>query len=280
MVSMNVFEDNFDIRKISPNTWVIGTKYPATPWGCDCYLLEGDDACVLIDSGMSKLNIHDYIRCTSVTEKPIIAVINTHSHFDHTGGNGYFPKVYMHPRAEKGAKTPLGITPEQKAEAASCYPLDYEITPVVEGDIIPLKGRPLEIFEIPAHDLGSIAILDRNNRMLFTGDELETGWCNINTMGKDSPMQTVENHYKNMQKLYAMYDAYDWICPGHHGMPVDKSTLLEIMHCDELILAGVPGDEEWPNKNGGSKRKMEGARVMRYKSAHIGYNINAIFEKK
>ena len=29
---MNTFEDNFDIRKISPNTWVIGTKYPATPW--------------------------------------------------------------------------------------------------------------------------------------------------------------------------------------------------------------------------------------------------------
>ena len=43
--------------------------------GCDCYLLECGDCCVLIDSGMSKLNIHDYILATGVTEKPVVAVI-------------------------------------------------------------------------------------------------------------------------------------------------------------------------------------------------------------
>ena len=145
MESMNVLEDNFDIRKIFPTTWVIGTKYPATPWGCDCYLLEGDDGCMLIDSGMSKHNIHDYIISTGVTDKPVIAVINTHSHFDHTGGNGYFPKVYMNPIGEKGAKTPFDGDVED-------YPLDYEITPVHEGDVIDFSGRPLKIFEIGAHN--------------------------------------------------------------------------------------------------------------------------------
>ena len=56
------FYEHFDIRKMNKNTWIIGTKYPATPWGCDCYLLECGEKCVLIDSGMSKLNIHDYIK--------------------------------------------------------------------------------------------------------------------------------------------------------------------------------------------------------------------------
>lgn len=276
METMNVFEDNFDMRKISPNTWVIGTKYPATPWGCDCYLLEGDDACILIDSGMSKLNIHDYIIANNVTDKPIIAVINTHSHFDHTGGNGYFPKVYMAPAAEKGAKRSFGGA-LGGSDNSGDYPLDYEITPVKEGDIIDLKGRPLEIYDIPAHDVGSIAILDRTNRMLFTGDELETGWCNVNVQGNPTTCGTIENHHRNMVKLYSLYDAFDWICPGHHGMPVDKSTLLEILHADEMILSGHIGTPEIPKK-AGPMAKIDGFHIVRYKSAHLGFNVKTIFD--
>ena len=281
METMNVFEDNFDIRKISPNTWVIGTKYPATPWGCDCYLLEGDDACMLIDSGMSKFNIHDYIISTGVTDKPIIAVINTHSHFDHTGGNGYFPKVYMAPVGEKAAKTPFGADLGGESEPEA-YPTNYGITPVKEGDIIDLKGRPLEIYDIPAHNDASIAILDRANRMLFTGDELETGWCNVNVMGaipglEDIPSGTIEQHHRNMVKLYSLYDAFDWICPGHHGMPVDKSTLLEILHADEMILSGHVGTSEIPKK-AGPMNPIPGFHIFRYKSAHLGFNVNTIFD--
>ena len=178
----------------------------------------------------------------------------------------------MNPVGEKGAKTPFDGNKED-------YPLDYEITPVHEGDILPFAGRPLEIYEIGAHNPASIAILDRKNRMLFTGDELETGWCNINIQAEPIPGGTVENHYRNMKKLYALYDAYDWICPGHHGMPVDKSTLLEIMHADELILSGDFGSDDVPAK-AGPVGKIEGYRVMRYKSAHIGFNVNAVYDPK
>lgn len=272
MVSMNTFEDNFDIRKISPNTWVIGTNHPVTLGSCDCYLLECDDCCVLIDSGMSKLNIHDYICATGVTDKPVVAVINTHSHFDHTGGNGYFPKVYMNPIGEKAAKTPFDGD-------ADAYPLNYEITPVHDGDILEFAGRPLKIIEIGAHNNASIAIFDKKNRILFTGDELETGWCNISITDQPVPGSTVENHYHNMQKLYALYDQFDWICPGHHGAPVDKSTLLEVMHADELILAGDFGSDDVPEKVG-PVGKFKNHRVMRYKSAHIGFNINSVYDPK
>lgn len=260
------FYEHFDIRKMNKNTWIIGTKYPATPWGCDCYLLECGEKCVLIDSGMSKLNIHDYIKEVKVTDKPVVAVINTHSHFDHTGGNGYFDSVYMNPIGEKAAKTPFDGNTED-------YPLNYEITPVKDGDILDFGDRPLLIMEIGAHDLSSIAIFDLKNRILFTGDELETGWCNVNMRGENRPGQTIESHYNNMKKLYSHYDEFDVICPGHHGAPIDKSTLLEIMHCDEMILSGVPGETDTPNP------PCDGYRVMRYKQAHIGYNEQAIFEK-
>ena len=267
MATLGSFYRHFDIRKMNKNTWIIGTKYPDTPWGCDCYLLECAEKCVLIDSGMSKLNIHEFIDLTGVTNKPVVAVINTHSHFDHTGGNGHFDKVYMNPIGEKEAKTPFDGNTDG-------YILDYPITPLKDGDIIDLGDRPLKIIEIGAHSLSSIAILDIKNRILFTGDEIEVGWCNINMAGEDLPGQTIETHYNNLKKLYAHYDEYDVLCPGHHGAPIDKSTLLEVMHCDEMILSGVEGETDVPNP------PMDGYRVMRYKSAHIGYNLKAIFEKK
>lgn len=270
-----VWENNFEFRLIMPGTWMIGTKCAATPFGCDCYLLEGDTHAILIDSGMSKLNLKEYIDTLALTGKPILGVINTHSHFDHTGGNGFFGHAYLHPKAEKGARTPFG--------GEDGYILDYAVTYLTEGSTLDLGGRELEIIEIGAHDLGSIAILDKSRRILFTGDELETGWININSMGPDKlPGQTVETHYKNMQKLKARYSEYDVICPAHHGAPIAKESIEHFLTCDKMILDGIPGDPHIPAKNGGGIAFAEKgkARVMRYKSAHICYHIDRIFEDK
>ena len=83
-----------------------------------------------------------------------------------------------------------------------------------------------------------------------------------------SPAGRLKTTTATWKKLYALYDAYDWICPGHHGMPVDKSTLLEIMHADELILSGDFGSDDVPRQSR-SGRQNRRIRVMRYKSAHI-----------
>lgn len=267
------WEENFDFRLILPGTWMIGTRSAATPWGCDCYLLEGEEKAILIDSGMSKLNLKEYIDALELTDKPILGVINTHSHFDHTGGNGFFGHAYLHPLAEQGAKKPFSD--------AGDYPLDYEVTHLRDGSTLDLGNRLLEIIEIGAHDLGSIAILDHGRRILFTGDELETGWINVNSMGETYiPGQTIETHYKNMQKLKARYEEYDVICPAHHGAPIAKESIEHFLICDQRILDGVPGDPYIPEKNGGGRSFPEGARVMRYKSAHICYHIDHIRERQ
>ena len=265
----NTYEDYFHTTLIFPGTWRIDTKSQHTPFGCDCYLLEGDECAIAIDSGMTTLNIYEYMK--NFTDLPIKGVISTHSHFDHTGGNGWFPEVFMHPRAEKGAKTAFGST--------EGFKLDYPITPLAEGDTIDLGSRVLEIIEIPAHDAGSIAILDKTNGILFSGDELESGWCNVGTFGS-TEFGTIENHYNNMLKLKARFEEYDWICPAHHGAPLDKEFLNHVLICDRMILEGVEGDPNTPEKNGGGRFKNPDMRSMRYKCAHIGYNVNNIWNKK
>ena len=51
------------------------------------------------------------------------------------------------------------------------FPRDYPVQIVGDGDVIPLKGRELLVFEIPDHAVGSLAFLDRKERILFSGDE-------------------------------------------------------------------------------------------------------------
>ena len=239
----------FTARKITPNTWVI------TGVGCDSYLLLGDEMAMLIDSGMSPLDLNSF--CRTLTDLPIAGVINTHGHFDHTGGNGWFKKAYMHPLAAKDAKRPFG------GDVAN-WKLDYEIETLEEGRILD-------------HSLGSIAILDLDNFILFTGDELDPGQVLCNMGGAPVPGQTVENHQKNMRKLKARWDEYDIICPAHNGSPIDKSYVNDFIIVDQMIMDGAQGREDISSPTLPFKRP-DGALRLNYLGAHICYNPKSIFE--
>ena len=252
----------FTARKITPNTWVI------TGIGCDSYLLLGAEMAMLIDSGMSPLDLSAF--CRTLTDLPFAGVINTHGHFDHTGGNGWFKKAYMHPLAVKDAKRPFGGDESQ-------WRLDYEIETVEEGQILDLGSRRLEIIYDGAHSLGSIAILDLDNFILFTGDELDPGQVLCNMSGEPVPGQSVENHQKNMRKLKTRWDEFDIICPGHNGTPIDKSYINDFIIVDQMIMDGVPGREDISSPTLPFPRP-DGCLRLNYLGAHVCYNVNSIFE--
>ena len=58
-----------------------------------CYLLEGNDRALLIDTGLGICNISEEVN--KLTDSPIIAVA-THIHWDHIGGHKYYPDFYAH----------------------------------------------------------------------------------------------------------------------------------------------------------------------------------------
>lgn len=257
----NPVERIFTARKITFNTYVI------TGVGCDSYLLLGDENAILIDSGMSKRNLKEF--CETLTDLPIMGVINTHGHGDHTLGNGWFKTAFMHPLAVEDARRGFGDL--------SGYPMDYKIETLDEGDIIDIGSRELEIIYIGAHSLGSIAILDLTYGILFTGDELDPGQVLCNMNGTKVPGQTIENHQKNMRKLKFRYDEYDFICPAHNGTPIDKSYVNDFIILDQMIMDGVAGREDISSPTLPFKRP-DGALRLNYKCAHICYHPDTIFE--
>lgn len=264
-----LYESHFSYRQIAPNTWCFNTFCPETPASSDAYLVIGKERAVMIDCGMNKLNLKTYIDQLGLTDKPLIGVINTHSHFDHTACNGLFGHAFMHPNSETGAKS--GST-----AGSECYPLDYGITYLHEGDIIDLGDRPLEIYEIPAHDPGSIAILDSGYRILFSGDELESGWVKLNLRCSDTyPGQTIEKYIANLHRLKAMQSRFDCICPAHHGNPISPETIDHFAICAGILLETVRREHgvilpEYRELDSIPIRERPQV-FSRYKSAHLGY---------
>lgn len=185
-------EPYYEVKQIAPDTWQIMSS------GDYHYLVCGENEGISIDTGYGAGNLREFLE--KLCGKPVRCAINTHHHFDHSANNTYFDRVYM---AEESV--PLAAIP-YPSFAGIHFPRDYAPVIVGDGDVIPLAGRPLEIFRIGDHTPGGIAILDRRERLLFTGDEIMPGGKNIS--------ETVEKFAADTDKLMAHRADFDTLCGG------------------------------------------------------------------
>lgn len=210
-------EPYFESEQIAPGTWKILAD------GDFCYLVEGDDEALMIDTGYGAGNIREYAQ--SLTEKSLRNVVNTHDHFDHTANNAYFDCAFMSEKTK-----PLATIPFPSFEGID-FPRDYPIQVIGEGYVFHLGGRNLEVFEIPDHAVGSIALLDDRERILFSGDE-------IMPMGK--PLNgSVERFLGYLKKLEKRRGEFDRLCAGAGIMEAD--CIEKYIENMEHILAGNKG---------------------------------------
>ena len=82
-----------EIRQVKDNFYVIpgGGTNPATFNGGNTGGFVTANGVVLVDTKLSGYwrTILDYVR--TVTDKPVTTIINSHTHYDHTGSNTEFP---------------------------------------------------------------------------------------------------------------------------------------------------------------------------------------------
>ena len=94
---------------------------------------------------------------------------------------------------------------------------------VADGEIIDLGGRKIEVVYIPGHTKGSIALLDVENRVLYSGDSVQNG--NIYMFGAH---RNTSAFLPSLKKLEKMSDRFDLIYPCH-GDPVLDSDYVGIV---------------------------------------------------
>lgn len=184
--------------------------------GVRAFLVLGSERAMLVDSGFGTGNIRDLV--LAMTSLPV-QLVNTHADRDHIGCNALFEEAWMHP-AE------FDRYQQKDGPALTAKPL-------WEGDLIDLGGRCFEVVLIPGHTPGSIALLDRENRLLIGGDSIQTGAIFMIGPGRNVPA-----YVESMKKLDAMRSAFDVAYPSHGEVPVSADIIPALVEGAQRLLAG------------------------------------------
>jgi glyoxylase-like metal-dependent hydrolase (beta-lactamase superfamily II) len=196
----------FATRELESGIYLI-----AEPVHVNSFLIEGSSASALIDTGLGIGNIRAV--ADKLASHDVMAV-NTHYHFDHSGGNHWFDTRLIH---EAGAiavqrvvdpelyrrysrfiaelvaalpefstlddryfhfltdeTTPRPLPPDFDPDSWCSRPIPPTGT-LAEGDKIELGGRELTVLHTPGHTPDGICLLDEHNGVLFGGDTINTG---------------------------------------------------------------------------------------------------------
>ena len=95
--------------------------------------MVGSHSALLIDTGSGLFPLKPIIE--KLINGKTLKVLNTHSHFDHIGGNHEFDKVYIHKKERKQISKPHDITfsRESSKELVKIYEnINYMIPPANE----------------------------------------------------------------------------------------------------------------------------------------------------
>lgn len=152
-------------------------RYPLGQMQANCYVLEQEDSCLIIDPSDEAGFIFEKVQQKGLTISGLIA---THGHFDHIMAVGEMQMVL----ASQGLELPLYIHSKDQfllkrvVETARHF-LTYEpaVMPIQSTKEIK-QGKEIigsfifEIIETPGHTPGSCCFYFKNEQVLFTGDTL------------------------------------------------------------------------------------------------------------
>ena len=255
----------FDVRELDPGVHLIGE-----PGHVNSFLVQSSKSAVLLDTGLGVANIRTVAE--ALTDKSLL-VVNSHYHFDHTGGNQLFEDVAIH---RVGGPLLGRATPDELAflymeytrrvleawgpykEADDLYfhlvtaerlvrplpdgfdPKAYRIVPsratrlLEEGDVLDLGGRRLEVLHTPGHSPDCICLIDRENGLLFGGDTVNTGPVYAQYEESDLGMFA-----QSMARLASMRDDLRRVFVCHYMRLENEPALLgEMAEGFRRILAG------------------------------------------
>lgn len=210
------------------------------------YLIVGSTRAVLFDTG---LGIGDMRRLASELTDREVLVLNSHSHYDHIAGNHQFEYLlgrdtaftlgrakgiaHEHVREFVGdgwiwKDTPTGFSASEYHVPP--YSIDQFIS---DGERIFLGDRVLEIIFTPGHSPDSICLLDRDNRILFTGDTFYPAPLYTHLDGSDF------SQYRASARLLAKLSVdVDTIMPAHNETSLSPDFLTSMHDAFEKIAAG------------------------------------------
>lgn len=222
--------DWFTIDKIDPKTYII-SEY--RHWEeTHCYLLNGTERSLLIDTGLGICNISEIV--AGLTDKPVTAVA-THIHWDHIGGHKYYPDFYAHAAelAWLDGGFPQPVEQIRKYVSDRCdLPKDFDLNSyeffqgkparILYGDeVIDLGERSVKVLHTPGHSPGHMCFWEAEKGYLYTGDLVYKG-----TLTAWFPSTNPEAYLHSLEKTAEL--PVRQVFPAHHSLNVQPEILIRM----------------------------------------------------
>lgn len=210
------------------------------------HLIVGEDRALLFDTGMGFRPIRPVVE--RITSLPIV-VLNSHTHYDHVGGNHEFSRIlaidtdytrantagFAHDRlaADLGPDAfckgpPIGFDPA-RFHTKLWKPTRY----VADGEILDLGGRTLQVLHVPGHTPDATVLLDAENALLFTGDTYYDGaiWLFV-------PETSLEDYASSIQRLAKLESTVTYLLGAHNVARTDAGILRIVESAFRRLTSG------------------------------------------
>ena len=244
-------QDWYEVYKLTEGTYAIYEPFQFEE--AISYLVLGKDKGVVIDTGTGIGNLKQVI--DELTDLPV-SVVNTHTHWDHIGNNHQFEETACHNHPACVEKLLNGVSHsrlQSSIQGDSIWkplPKNFDadtweipsVQPSIlleDGDVIDLGEKTLEVIYTPGHSPGSICLLDKINRLLFTGDTFFPGPLYAFSEDVD-----IAEYVASIDKLKSRMDEYDYLCSGHNDPWVRSDVIPRVAEAFQKIMAGEGNYEE------------------------------------
>ncbi len=176
------------------------------------YVIDGE---IIVDTGtglffpQTKKEIESRVDVSKLR-----MIVNTHCHFDHSGGNKKFrdwlkAEIAVHKDDRKAVETGTDTMAEMFEETARSITVDRSLR---HGDKLKTENFTLEVIHTPGHTAGSICLYEKNRRVLISGDTVFS-----DGIGRtDLPSGSRHALSESLQKISSLSLVY--LLPGH-GTP-------------------------------------------------------------
>jgi glyoxylase-like metal-dependent hydrolase (beta-lactamase superfamily II) len=235
----------FEVYRVRPGVFAIYEPHQFEE--VISYLILGKKRAILFDTGMGIASIR---KVTAKLTKLPIMVVNSHTHFDHTGGNAEFSDIadedtaYSrdNARGQSNAYSRDALSPERicgllppgvKRDAYAIRP--WHITHWLhDGEKFALGERTLEVVFTPGHTPDSLMLLDRENGLLFTGDTFYPGPIYLFT-----PETDFAAYARSVARIAALASQLKVLLPAHNVPLAEPENLRRLEAAVKKVQSGT-----------------------------------------
>lgn len=240
------------------------------------YLILGDDKALLFDTGMGMSSIKSVVE--ELTSLPIV-VMNSHTHYDHIGGNHEFDDIlamntqYTLNRAENGMGHSVvrhEVSPEaicleraQDFDTTAYHIKPFTITELIsDGHIIDLGNRELEVMTSPGHTPDAVVLLDKANGFLWTGDTFYEGPIWLFDLETD-----LSSYQKSLKRINQATEGFKQVFTAHNTPIANPIRISELTEAFNEIMNG----DKPPIKAEGTEHVSDDA--VSFEFEHFSFSI-------